>query len=72
MMQLANVSYDDVLKRRVMYGTPEAIVARCQALYEELGVTCLVLELNYGGQLPMERVIHSIRLLTEKVMPAFK
>jgi alkanesulfonate monooxygenase SsuD/methylene tetrahydromethanopterin reductase-like flavin-dependent oxidoreductase (luciferase family) len=72
MMQMASVSYDEVLKRRVMFGTPAAIVERCQALREDLGVTCLVLELNYGGQLPMERVIHSMRLLTDQVMPAFK
>ena len=72
MMQMASVSYDEVLKRRVMYGTPAAIVERCQTLREDLGVTCMVLELNYGGQLPMERVIHSMRLLTDKVMPAFK
>lgn len=72
LMQLASVSYDEVLKRRVMYGTPEVIVERCQAFRESLGVTCMVLEMNYGGQLPTERVIHSIRLLTDKVMPAFR
>ncbi|WP_089721826.1 LLM class flavin-dependent oxidoreductase [Candidatus Entotheonella palauensis] len=72
MMQLASVSYDEVLKRRVMYGTPEAVVERCQALHEALGVTCMVLELNYGGQLPVDRVVHSIRLLTEKVMPVLR
>ncbi len=72
MMQLARISYDEVLKRRVIDGTPEAIVERCHAWHEELGVTCRVLELHDGGQLPMERVIYSIRLLTDKVMPAFK
>jgi len=26
---------------------------------------------NPGGQLPYERVVHSLRLLTEQVMPHF-
>jgi hypothetical protein len=29
------------------------------------------LDVNPGGQLPYERVVHSLRLLTEKVMPQF-
>ena len=72
MMQMAQVSYDEVLKRRVMFGAPEAIIERCQALREALGVTSLVLELNYGGQLPMDRVMQSMRLLADKVMPALR
>ena len=50
----------------------QALIERCQALREDLGVTSLVLELNYGGQLPMERVAQSMRLLADKVMPALR
>ncbi len=69
---MASIPYDDILKRRVMYGTPEAIVERLQEYQEELGISGVVLETNYGGQIPYERVINSIRLLTEKVVPKFK
>jgi hypothetical protein len=28
--------------------------------------------MNPGGQIPYERVVHSMRLLTEQVIPKFK
>jgi alkanesulfonate monooxygenase SsuD/methylene tetrahydromethanopterin reductase-like flavin-dependent oxidoreductase (luciferase family) len=68
----ASVPYDDLLKQRLLYGTPEAVVDRLQAYQEELGISSVVLEMNYGGQIPYDRVINSIRLLTEKVVPKFK
>jgi alkanesulfonate monooxygenase SsuD/methylene tetrahydromethanopterin reductase-like flavin-dependent oxidoreductase (luciferase family) len=68
----AQTPYDDILKQRVLYGTPEAVVDRLQEYQDALGITGVVLEMNYGGRLPYERVINSIRLLTEKVAPRFK
>ena len=70
--RLAKVTYDDVLRHKVMHGTPEEVVERIQEYKEELGISGLVLEMNYGGQIPNEQVLGSIRLLTEKVMPKFK
>jgi alkanesulfonate monooxygenase SsuD/methylene tetrahydromethanopterin reductase-like flavin-dependent oxidoreductase (luciferase family) len=72
LQRMASVPYDDILKRRVMYGTPEAVVDRLQEYQAELGISSVVLETNYGGQIPYDRVINSIRLLTEKVVPKFK
>ena len=68
---MATVPYEEILQRRVMYGTPEAVTERLQEYQEELGITGVVLEMNYGGQLPNDRLISSIRLLAEKVMPNF-
>jgi alkanesulfonate monooxygenase SsuD/methylene tetrahydromethanopterin reductase-like flavin-dependent oxidoreductase (luciferase family) len=68
----ANTPYDDILKQRVLYGTPEAVVDRLQEYQDALGITGVVLEMNYGGRLPYERVLNSVRLLTEKVAPKFK
>jgi alkanesulfonate monooxygenase SsuD/methylene tetrahydromethanopterin reductase-like flavin-dependent oxidoreductase (luciferase family) len=70
--RLADVSYEEVLHHKVMYGTPEEVVERIQRYQEELGISGLVLEMNYGGQIPNELVLRSIRQLTEKVMPQFK
>jgi alkanesulfonate monooxygenase SsuD/methylene tetrahydromethanopterin reductase-like flavin-dependent oxidoreductase (luciferase family) len=72
MQRLANTPYDDILKQRVLYGTPEAVVERLQEYRDALGITGVVLEMNYGGRIPYERVINSVRLLTEKVAPRFK
>ena len=70
--RLASTPYDDILKQRVMYGTPEAIVDRLQEYQETLDITGVVMEMNYGGRIPYDRVINSMRLLTEKVAPEFK
>lgn len=70
--RVANTSYDELLKQRVLFGSPEAVVDRLQQYQEEIGVTGLVMEMNYGGRIPYERVVNSIRLMVDKVMPAFK
>lgn len=72
LQRLNNISYEEVLRHKVMHGTPEEVVERIQRYREELGVTGLVLEMNFGGQIPNELVINSIRQLTENVMPKFK
>jgi alkanesulfonate monooxygenase SsuD/methylene tetrahydromethanopterin reductase-like flavin-dependent oxidoreductase (luciferase family) len=72
LQRMASIPYDDILKRRVLYGTPEAVVERLQEYQEELGITGVVLEMNYGGQIPYDRVINSIRLLTDEVIPKFR
>ncbi len=72
LQKLANISYDDILKNKVMYGTPNELIERIQEYKETLGITGLVLEMNYGGQIPSELVLESIRKLTEKVIPHFK
>ena len=69
--RLSEVSYDEVLQR-VAYGTPEAVVERLLEYKETLGITGVSLDLNPGGQIPYDRVVHSMRLLTEQVIPKFK
>ena len=71
-LELARVPYSEILQRRVMYGTPDTVVDRIHKYQETLGITGLVLETNYGGQIPNDRVVNSIRLIAEKVMPEFK
>ena len=72
MRRQATVSYDELLEYRLMYGAPERVVERLKEYQETLGITGVVLEMNYGWNLPYDRVLNSIRLLTEKVMPHFK
>jgi len=70
--QMASVPYDDILRQRVMYGTPEAVVERLQEYQDWLGISGVVLEMNYGGQIPNGRVLNSVGLLAERVIPKFK
>ena len=72
LQRMANISYEEILKERVMYGTPEAVGDRLHEYQEKLGISGVVLEMNFGGRIPYNRVVNSIRLLTEKVLPKFK
>ena len=69
---MAQTPYEDVLRQRVMYGTPEEVTERLREYRDELDISGVVLEMNYGGQVPDDRVMNSVRLLTEKVIPNFK
>ena len=66
------MSYDDILETKVAFGTPEGLVDRFTKLREELGLDGVVAELNAGGLIPHDIVLRNIKMLTEKVMPAFK
>ena len=70
--RLSALSYDDILSAKVAFGTPSGLVDRFIELQEELGLDGIVAELNAGGMIPHETVVRNIKLLAEKVMPAFK
>ena len=70
--QMASLPYQQILENRVMYGTPEAITDRILEYRAQLDITGVVLEVNYGGQMSNDRVVNSIRLLADRVIPNFK
>ena len=61
--------YEEFLRTRVVFGSPESVVDRIEEFRERMGLTGLILDMNHGGQIPHEQVVNSIRLLTEKVAP---
>ena len=70
--QTAQMDYDEILKHRLVYGTPEQVVQRLREIKDRLELSGVVLEINFGGQIPQELVLNSIRLLAQEVMPRFK
>ncbi|MQF96258.1 MAG: LLM class flavin-dependent oxidoreductase [SAR202 cluster bacterium] len=70
--RLAGLSYEEMLKTKIAFGTAESLIDRFTQLKEELSLNSVVAELNAGGLIPEERVLRSLRILTDKVMPAFK
>ena len=66
------IDYDDVLKERMIVGTPGRVVDRLKQLEEELGLDGILAELNPGSLVPQARVMTALRLLCEEVMPAFR
>ncbi len=70
--RLANITYEDLLETRVVFGSPERVKDRLTQFQLMLGITGITGELNPGGFLPKEAVQRSLKLLTEEVMPAFE
>jgi alkanesulfonate monooxygenase SsuD/methylene tetrahydromethanopterin reductase-like flavin-dependent oxidoreductase (luciferase family) len=69
---MANLTYEDILARKVAFGTPEGVIDRLKQLRAELGIDGVVTELNPGGLIPLELERRSLQLLTRDVIPAFK
>ena len=67
--QLKRLSYDEILKELVVYGTPEAVTERLLELRETLGYSTLSVWMNVGSHLPHQRVLASMRLFADRVVP---
>jgi alkanesulfonate monooxygenase SsuD/methylene tetrahydromethanopterin reductase-like flavin-dependent oxidoreductase (luciferase family) len=67
--RLLRISYDEVLREFAVYGTPEAVTDRLIELREALGYSSLSVWMNSGGGVPHDRVMRSLRLFAERVMP---
>ncbi|MGH7333858.1 MAG: LLM class flavin-dependent oxidoreductase [Candidatus Rokuibacteriota bacterium] len=69
--RMAGLSYDDILARKVAFGTAAGVIDRLTHLRDELGLDGIVAELNPGGHIPSELETRSLQILTHEVMPAF-
>jgi alkanesulfonate monooxygenase SsuD/methylene tetrahydromethanopterin reductase-like flavin-dependent oxidoreductase (luciferase family) len=70
--RMANLTYDDILDRKVAFGTASQVIDRLTQLREQLGLDGIIAELNPGGLIPLELERRSFQLLTHDVMPVFK
>jgi len=70
--QLANLSYEEILEKRVAFGTAARLTERLTGLRDELGLDGMIAELNPGGLLPMDRMLRTLRILTHEVIPALR
>jgi alkanesulfonate monooxygenase SsuD/methylene tetrahydromethanopterin reductase-like flavin-dependent oxidoreductase (luciferase family) len=67
--RLRDLSYEDVLSEQVVYGSPEAVADRLLELREDLGFSSFSGWMNCGSQIPHARVLASMRLFAERVIP---
>ena len=70
--QLADITWEEVLRERVAVGTAEMVVERLQEMKETLNLSGVVAEFNAGELIPRENAEKSLRLFCERVIPAFK
>ena len=66
------MDYDDWLRDKVAYGTPEAVVERLGILEEDLGLNQIMFEVNFGSLIPRERQLNCLKMFTQKVIPQLK
>ena len=69
-LRLQSITYADVQRDKVVIGTPAMVVDRLRALDAELGLAGVLLELNVGNAIPRPRVLNSLRLICQEVMPS--
>ena len=70
--KMQSIDYEEVLRERMIVGTPARVVDQLKRLQEQLGLDGILAELNPGSLIPHERVMTALRLLCEEVMPRFK
>jgi alkanesulfonate monooxygenase SsuD/methylene tetrahydromethanopterin reductase-like flavin-dependent oxidoreductase (luciferase family) len=70
--KMQSIEYDEVLRERMIVGTPERVIDRLREIKQTLGLDGILAELNPGSLIPHERVMTALRLLCERVIPAFK
>ncbi|HEV8439175.1 MAG TPA: LLM class flavin-dependent oxidoreductase [Methylomirabilota bacterium] len=66
---VAGMTYEDILKTRVAFGTAASLVDRLNEISLELSLSGIVAELNPGGLLSTEQMRRTLRILTHEVVP---
>jgi alkanesulfonate monooxygenase SsuD/methylene tetrahydromethanopterin reductase-like flavin-dependent oxidoreductase (luciferase family) len=69
---LQTISYEDVLRDKVIVGTPDSVTKRLQELIGKLGLNGVLAEPNCGGLIANEKVMRSLQLMCEQVAPRFR
>ena len=70
--KLKAMDYDEILEKRVAFGSASSLVERLGMLKAELGLDGFIVELNPGGLLPMDRMLRTLRILTHEVLPKLR
>jgi alkanesulfonate monooxygenase SsuD/methylene tetrahydromethanopterin reductase-like flavin-dependent oxidoreductase (luciferase family) len=70
--RMAALTYEDILARKVVSGTPERVTERLGELRAQLGIDGVIAELNPGGLIPLARETRSMELLAREVIPALR
>jgi alkanesulfonate monooxygenase SsuD/methylene tetrahydromethanopterin reductase-like flavin-dependent oxidoreductase (luciferase family) len=71
-MQLATLTYEEVLQERVVFGTPRHVVERLRTLQQAMGLSGIIIEPNVGGGLSPELVARSLALFAQEVAPSLR
>jgi alkanesulfonate monooxygenase SsuD/methylene tetrahydromethanopterin reductase-like flavin-dependent oxidoreductase (luciferase family) len=69
---LERMTYDEICRTRVAFGSAPALVERIRELRETLDLDGIIIEPNAGGLIPAPLATRSLRIVADRVLPAFK
>jgi alkanesulfonate monooxygenase SsuD/methylene tetrahydromethanopterin reductase-like flavin-dependent oxidoreductase (luciferase family) len=69
---LEHMTYDEICRTRVAFGSAPALIDRIGELRESLDLDGFIIEPNAGGLIPAPLAMKSLRILADRVLPAFK
>ena len=67
--RLSAVTYEDLLRDRLAYGSPDTVTNQLRDIVDELGLEGVVAEVNVGGGIPKDKVLASVNRFATKVAP---
>ena len=70
--RLQTIDYDEVVKSKIIVGTPAMVTDRLGQLQKELGLSGILAELNCGMRIPAPQVLNSLQMMCSEVTPRFK
>ena len=70
--RLSGITFEDLLGDRLAYGSPESVVEQLKEIQEELQLSGFICEMNVGGLVPSDRVLNSVQLFAQEVVPALR
>ena len=63
------ISYSDVLRTDLAFGTPDVVARKLLELKETFGLSCIIAEPNFGRLLSREKIAKSVKLFAKEVIP---
>ena len=70
--RLQNIDYEEVLRSKIVVGTPAMVADRLAALQKELGLSGILAEFNCGMRIGHGQVANSLQMLCQQVIPHFR
>ncbi len=70
--RLQHINWDEVVRSKVVVGTPAMVADRLRQLQKELGLSGILAEMNCGMRIPHAGVLNSLQMMCEGVIPHFK
>jgi alkanesulfonate monooxygenase SsuD/methylene tetrahydromethanopterin reductase-like flavin-dependent oxidoreductase (luciferase family) len=67
--RILEMEYEDWLRDKVVFGTPDAAVEKINSLRKTLGLSQMMFEINFGSMIPIEHQRKSMKLIAEEVLP---